>query len=189
MYKHIFYVSTARKSPLSFFFAFMISSAFSWNFLLLLFYRLKSTTHDNNPKLVGVLLRNPNVEVLLISYFFFDVQETQPEAEVALSPRQRKRKTTQDAHGSFFLRVGAIGKYLMMRLARRFIDFSLLSAFGLGSMIYIGLEFGTFFEVPLKSPCHEILRGVNPLLQMIFTFMQMYFIFMNSRVSRVMMTF
>lgn len=53
-------------------------------------------------------------------------------------------------------------------------------------MIYIGLEFGTFFEVPLKSPCHEILRGVNPLLQMIFTFMQMYFIFMNSRVSRVM---
>lgn len=167
----------------------MISSAFSWNFLLLLFYRLKSTTHDNNPKLVGVLLRNPNVEVLLISYFFFDVQETQPEAEVALSPRQRKRKTTQDAHGSFFLRVGAIGKYLMMRLARRFIDFSLLSAFGLGSMIYIGLEFGTFFEVPLKSPCHEILRGVNPLLQMIFTFMQMYFIFMNSRVSRVMMTF
>lgn len=57
------------------------------------------------------------------------------------------------------------------------------SAFGLGSMIYIGLEFGSFFEIPLGSPCHEILRGVNPLLQMIFTFMQMYFIFMNSRVS------
>lgn len=50
-------------------------------------------------------------------------------------------------------------------------------------MIYIGLEFGSFFEIPLGSPCHEILRGVNPLLQMIFTFMQMYFIFMNSRVS------
>lgn len=49
-------------------------------------------------------------------------------------------------------------------------------------MIYIGLEIGTFFEIPLGSPCHEILRGVNPLLQMIFTFMQMYFIFMNSRV-------
>ncbi|CRK93108.1 CLUMA_CG006518, isoform C [Clunio marinus] len=91
-------------------------------------------------------------------------QETQPEAEAAVSPRQRKRKTTQDAHGSFFLRVGAI-------------------AFGLGSLIYIGLEFGSFFEVPFDSPCHQILRGVNPLLQMIFTFMQMYFIFMNSRLN------
>lgn len=50
-------------------------------------------------------------------------------------------------------------------------------------MIYVGLEFGTFFETPFDSPCHEILRGVNPLLQMIFVFMQMYFIFMNSRVS------
>lgn len=49
-------------------------------------------------------------------------------------------------------------------------------------MIWTGLEIGTFFEIPLTSPCHQILRGVNPLLQMIFTFMQMYFIFMNSRV-------
>lgn len=50
-------------------------------------------------------------------------------------------------------------------------------------MIYNGLEFGLFFEVPFTSPCYMILRGVNPVLQMIFTFMQMYFIFMNSRVS------
>lgn len=57
------------------------------------------------------------------------------------------------------------------------------TAFGLGTMIYVGLEFGTFFEIPFTSQCHQILRGVNPLLQMIFTFMQMYFIFMNSRVS------
>lgn len=61
------------------------------------------------------------------------------------------------------------------------IDYS-LTAFGLGTMIYTGLEIGSFFEIPFDSPCHEILRGVNPLLQMIFTFMQMYFIFMNSRV-------
>lgn len=60
----------------------------------------------------------------------------------------------------------------------------MLIAFGLGTMIYVGLEFGTFFETPFTSPCHQILRGVNPLLQMIFTFMQMYFIFMNSRVSQ-----
>ncbi|KAJ8919487.1 hypothetical protein NQ315_002108 [Exocentrus adspersus] len=77
-----------------------------------------------------------------------------------------KRKTTQNdqSHGSFFLRIGAI-------------------AFGLGTMIYNGLEFGVFFEVPFTSPCYMILRGVNPVLQMIFTFMQMYFIFMNSRLN------
>ncbi|OAD61246.1 Otopetrin-2 [Eufriesea mexicana] len=78
----------------------------------------------------------------------------------------RKRKTSQNdqSHGSFFLRIGTI-------------------AFGLGTMVYNGLEFGTFFEVPPTSPCYQILQGVNPVLQMIFTFMQMYFIFMNSRVG------
>ncbi|KDR13181.1 Otopetrin-3 [Zootermopsis nevadensis] len=78
----------------------------------------------------------------------------------------RKRKTSQNvhSHGSFFLRVGAI-------------------AFGLGTMIYNGLECGAFFEIPFTSPCYQILRGINPVLQMIFTFMQMYFIFMNSRLN------
>ncbi|XP_049780325.1 proton channel OtopLc [Schistocerca cancellata] len=78
----------------------------------------------------------------------------------------RKRKTSQNihSHGSFFLRVGAI-------------------AFGLGTMIYNGLECGAFFEIPFNSPCYQILRGINPVLQMIFTFMQMYFIFMNSRLN------
>ncbi|KAJ8679318.1 hypothetical protein QAD02_015105 [Eretmocerus hayati] len=78
----------------------------------------------------------------------------------------RRRKTSQNdsSHGSFFLRIGAIG-------------------FGLGTMVYNGLEFGTFFEVPPTSPCYQILQGVNPCLQMIFTFMQMYFIFMNSRLN------
>lgn len=85
---------------------------------------------------------------------------------VQLSSPGRKRKTSQNtcSHGSFFLRVGAI-------------------AFGLATMIYNGLEFGAFFEIPFTSPCYQILRGVNPVLQMVFTFMQMYFIFMNSRLN------
>lgn len=58
-------------------------------------------------------------------------------------------------------------------------------AFGLATMIYNGLEFGAFFEIPFTSPCYQVLRGVNPVLQMVFTFMQMYFIFMNSRVSSI----
>lgn len=71
--------------------------------------------------------------------------------------------------------------YLCHELIHKTIIF--IAAFGLGTMIYNGLEFGAFFEVPFTSPCYMILRGVNPVLQMVFTFMQMYFIFMNSRVS------
>ncbi|XP_033210625.1 proton channel OtopLc isoform X3 [Belonocnema kinseyi] len=87
-------------------------------------------------------------------------------ADVEAAVVTRKHKTTQNdqSHGSFFLRMGAI-------------------AFGLGTMVYNGLEFGTFFEVLPTSPCYQILKGVNPVLQMIFTFMQMYFIFMNSRLN------
>jgi Otopetrin len=62
----------------------------------------------------------------------------------------------------------------------------LISAFGLGTMIYNGLEFGSWFEIPVYSACYSVLRGANPVLQMVFTFMQMYFIFMNSRVSRLL---
>jgi len=58
------------------------------------------------------------------------------------------------------------------------------AVFGLGTMIAIGLDLGKFLEIPLTSPCFLVLQGVNPLLQMIFTFMQMYFIFMNARVSQ-----
>ncbi|XP_020278458.1 uncharacterized protein LOC109851928 isoform X2 [Pseudomyrmex gracilis] len=96
-------------------------------------------------------------------------KETQDAADVeagVATRALRKRKTSQNdhSHGSFFLRIGAI-------------------AFGLGTMVYNGLEFGAFFEIPFTSPCYQILQGVNPVLQMIFTFMQMYFIFMNSRLN------
>lgn len=49
-------------------------------------------------------------------------------------------------------------------------------------MVYVGLEFGSWFEIPWDSPCYQAIRGVNPVLQIIFTFSQMYFVFMNSRV-------
>lgn len=61
----------------------------------------------------------------------------------------------------------------------------IVAAFGLGTMIYNGLEFGVFLEIDPYSPCYMILRGVNPIAQLVFTFMQMYFIFMNARVSRI----
>ena len=121
--------------------------------------------------------------------------------KLASFKRPRKFKTSENdfSHGSFFLRIGGISKsfdneitlYIYIRESARsefhaiinaiFINFT---AFGLGTMIYNGLELGTFFEIPWNSPCYQVLRGINPILQMIFTFSQMYFVFMNARVCR-----
>ncbi|XP_040571544.1 uncharacterized protein [Lepeophtheirus salmonis] len=79
-------------------------------------------------------------------------------------PKKHKTSENDYSHGSFFLRVGGI-------------------AFGLGTMIYNGLELGIFFEIPWNSPCYQVLRGINPILQMVFTFSQMYFVFMNARLN------
>ena len=51
-------------------------------------------------------------------------------------------------------------------------------------MVYNGMELGSFFEIPWNSPCYQVLRGINPILQMIFTFSQLYFVFMNARVRK-----
>lgn len=135
--------------------------------------------------------------IKLYKILLFAQQQDVVEIESAPVARPiRRRKTSQNdhSHGSFFLRIGAIGERkfrLFTRMKFESIRYKILmsllyisfSAFGLGTMIYNGLEFGTFFELPLISPCYLILKGVNPVLQMVFTFMQMYFIFMNSRVS------
>lgn len=76
--------------------------------------------------------------------------------------KKEKVLENERSHGSIFLRIGCI-------------------FFGLGSMIYNGLEFGSYFEFGNKSPCHSIYLLINPLLQAIFTFLQMYFIFTYSR--------
>ena len=59
----------------------------------------------------------------------------------------------EKSHGSLFLRIGAI-------------------AFGVGTLIYTGLEFLTFFEIPKDCSRWSSLLGVNPVLYMIFVFMQ-----------------
>ena len=68
------------------------------------------------------------------------------------------------SHGSVFLRVGAL-------------------VFGLGTLIYTGLEFLTFFEVPRTCMSWDVLLGANPILYMVFVFMQMYYIFVHSRIN------
>ncbi|XP_022257331.1 otopetrin-2-like, partial [Limulus polyphemus] len=81
------------------------------------------------------------------------------------SNNNHKKKVSDGPHcGSFYLRLGAV-------------------AFGIGSMIYSGLEFGQFFELEKKSHCYNILYGLTPSTRMGFTFIQLYFIFLNSRMA------
>ncbi|XP_043224091.1 proton channel OtopLc-like isoform X2 [Amphibalanus amphitrite] len=64
-------------------------------------------------------------------------------------------------YGSFYLRMGAV-------------------LFGIGSMIYCGLSMGQYFEMPALDECTNILVVVTPGLRLAFTFVQMYFIFLNA---------
>lgn len=69
-------------------------------------------------------------------------------------------------YGSFYLRMGAV-------------------AFGIGSMIYSGLEFGQYFELERDTKCHNVLLALTPATRMAFIFIQMYFIFLNNEVGLV----
>ncbi|XP_047111758.1 proton channel OtopLc-like [Schistocerca piceifrons] len=77
-----------------------------------------------------------------------------------------KRRSLSAAHvaryGSFYLRLGA-------------------TAFGIGSMVYSGLEFGQFFELNDDTDCANVLQAVTPAARMLLTLLQMQFIFMNSK--------
>ncbi|XP_046395371.1 proton channel OtopLc-like isoform X2 [Ischnura elegans] len=74
----------------------------------------------------------------------------------------RKPPTPVQRYCSFYLRVGAIG-------------------FGIGSMIYSGLEFGQFFELRKEQKCHKVLHAVTPVTRMLLTLLQMQFIFLNNK--------
>lgn len=54
--------------------------------------------------------------------------------------KTNKTSESNKSHASIFLRIGGI-------------------VFGLGVMIYNGLEFGAYFEIPHSSPCYSILLG------------------------------
>ncbi|BFZ11337.1 hypothetical protein BsWGS_14377 [Bradybaena similaris] len=81
---------------------------------------------------------------------------------------KRRRKIAYNpeinAHtGSFFLRVGVV-------------------VFGIGSMIHSCLIFGHYFEIRhLANHCSNAVQAVKPFALLCFTFVQMYFIFMNSK--------
>ncbi|XP_056638621.1 proton channel OtopLc-like isoform X1 [Diorhabda sublineata] len=75
------------------------------------------------------------------------------------------QKTSRVApkYGSFYLRLGAI-------------------AFGIGSMVYSGLEFGRYFELKNNLECNSnILHAITPVTRMVLTLVQVQFIFLNSK--------
>ncbi|KAI5641981.1 otopetrin domain-containing protein [Phthorimaea operculella] len=75
-------------------------------------------------------------------------------------PATGKKKETISRYGSFYLRLGAI-------------------AFGIGSMVYSGLEFGEYFEK--NGHCRSILSAITPALRMALTLLQMQFIFLTNK--------
>ncbi|CAG5127211.1 unnamed protein product, partial [Candidula unifasciata] len=79
--------------------------------------------------------------------------------------RLRKRMISLDVSnhhtGTFYLRLGVLG-------------------FGIGSMIHSGLNFGTYFSSS-GTKCNEPLQAIKPVIHLVFTFFQLYFIFMNSK--------
>ncbi|XP_048267984.1 proton channel OtopLc isoform X2 [Bombus terrestris] len=87
-----------------------------------------------------------------------DVADTTCPHVTAIKPAQH--------YGSFYLRMGAV-------------------AFGIGSMIYSGLEFGQYFELEQNTKCHNIMLALTPATRMAFIFIQMYFIFLNNEQMKV----
>ena len=58
-----------------------------------------------------------------------------------------------------------------------------VSVFGIGGIIYVGIEMGGLFSLGLHSnnliTCGEIFNILRPSLQIIFIFMQMHFVFLS----------
>ncbi|XP_031634080.1 proton channel OtopLc-like isoform X2 [Contarinia nasturtii] len=70
-----------------------------------------------------------------------------------------KKRTTH--FGSFYLRVGAI-------------------SFGIGTMVYTGLEIGQYFELNRDANCTTFMMAVTPIARMLLSIIQMQFIFLNT---------
>jgi len=62
------------------------------------------------------------------------------------------------------------------------IIFCLAPGFGIGSMIKDGLHFGEYFEMTSSPECDHVLYGIRPIVHLCFTFIQLYFVFLNSKV-------
>ena len=59
----------------------------------------------------------------------------------------------------------------------------LVSVFGLGTLIFTGLEIA--MHATMETNCVEDIVIAHPILQALFTFLQMHFLFVNSQVIKL----
>ncbi|XP_071452998.1 proton channel OtopLc-like [Hetaerina americana] len=90
-----------------------------------------------------------------------EVSDSQPNTGGDI--RFQRKDVRSVRHGCFCLRVGVV-------------------AFGVGSVIYSGLEFGQYFELSKGPDCSNIFLAINPLSRIVFTSVQMVFIFANNKI-------
>lgn len=56
--------------------------------------------------------------------------------------------------------------------------------FGVASMVHSGLNFAYFFQVrDGNAQCHHPVQAIKPFMHLTFTFTQLYFIFLHSKVE------
>lgn len=84
----------------------------------------------------------------------------------------------------YLIKINIVCIVNIISLYLKYVSFYSILAFGIGSMIYSGLEFGQYFELERDTQCHNVLVALTPATRMAFIFIQMYFIFLNNEVSR-----
>lgn len=89
-----------------------------------------------------------------------DHEKNEKNGKYTPSEKIKHPKENISRYGSFYLRLGAI-------------------AFGIGSMVYSGLEFGEYFE--MRDRCRNVLSALTPAFRMTLTLLQMQFIFLTSK--------
>ncbi|XP_073996561.1 uncharacterized protein [Rhodnius prolixus] len=103
--------------------------------------------------------------LLFMVWVYFSVVRYRTVLRILSSYRremQLRHATSNHRYGSFYLRLGAIG-------------------FGVGSMVYCGLEFGELLEAREKAECRQWNALIVPLSRMTLTIAQIQFIFLNSQ--------
>ncbi|CAH1403807.1 unnamed protein product [Nezara viridula] len=98
--------------------------------------------------------------VHLISFKKKAVKKIQSKCSKNSHVKKNDKPATTNHYGSFYLRLGA-------------------SSFGIGSMVYSGLELGEHFLVAGTACNNIIISAIKPVLRMAFALLQIHFIFLS----------
>ena len=111
-----------------------------------------------------------------------EASESQTKQLLTASSDLLRSNQNNQQFGSFYLRLGTVSKCWTELSILRVLIVS-VSVFGIGGIIYVGIEMGGLFSLGLHSnnliTCGEIFNILRPSLQIIFIFMQMHFVFLS----------